>query len=150
MGKVQHKIAVISGKGGVGKTLVTVNLAMALAVRGRSGKVGVLDADIHGPCVPKMLGLKGSRLEVGPPSRGLRVRIRRGGPTTSGGAMGTSGKPMGYMGLPRTRILSLFRTRSRSLRRSLAPCRSQLPRTRILCLYRSRRAIQASAMAAGS
>ena len=67
MGKVQHKIAVISGKGGVGKTLVTVNLAMALAARGRSGKVGVLDADIHGPCVPKMLGLKGSRLEVGPP-----------------------------------------------------------------------------------
>jgi ATP-binding protein involved in chromosome partitioning len=67
MGKIQHKIAVISGKGGVGKTLVTVNLAMALAIRGRNGRVGVLDADIHGPCVPKMLGLKGSRLEAGPP-----------------------------------------------------------------------------------
>jgi ATP-binding protein involved in chromosome partitioning len=67
MGKVLHKIAVISGKGGVGKTLVTVNLAMALAMRGRSGRVGVLDADIHGPCVPKMLGMKGSRLQAGPP-----------------------------------------------------------------------------------
>ena len=67
MDKVRHKIAVISGKGGVGKTLVTVNLAVALAMRGRNGRIGVLDADIHGPCVPKMLGLKGSRLEAGPP-----------------------------------------------------------------------------------
>jgi ATP-binding protein involved in chromosome partitioning len=67
MGKVRHKIAVISGKGGVGKTLVTVNLAMALAMRRRNGRIGVLDADIHGPCVPKMMGLKGSRLEAGPP-----------------------------------------------------------------------------------
>jgi len=67
MGKIQHKIAVISGKGGVGKTLVTVNLAVALAMKGRNGRVGVLDADIHGPCVPKMMGLKGSRLEAGPP-----------------------------------------------------------------------------------
>lgn len=67
MSKVKHKIAVISGKGGVGKSLVTVNLAMALAMRGRSGRVGILDADIHGPCVPKMLGLKGSLLQSGPP-----------------------------------------------------------------------------------
>jgi ATP-binding protein involved in chromosome partitioning len=67
MDKVQHKIAVISGKGGVGKTLVTVNLAYSLAMNGRNARVGVLDADIHGPCVPKMMGLKGSHLEVGPP-----------------------------------------------------------------------------------
>jgi ATP-binding protein involved in chromosome partitioning len=67
MGKIRHKIAVISGKGGVGKSLVTVNLAVALALRGRVGKVGVLDADIHGPCVPKMLGLKGTQLQSGPP-----------------------------------------------------------------------------------
>lgn len=56
MSKVKHKIAVISGKGGVGKSLVTVNLAMAFAIQGYAYKVGVLDADIHGPCVPKMLG----------------------------------------------------------------------------------------------
>ena len=67
MGRVKHKIAVISGKGGVGKSLVTVNLAVALAMRGRNGKVGVLDADIHGPCVPKMLGMKGTHLQSGPP-----------------------------------------------------------------------------------
>ena len=67
MGKVRHKIAVISGKGGVGKSLVTVNLAVALAMRGRKGRVGVLDADIHGPCVPRMLGLRGSHLQSGPP-----------------------------------------------------------------------------------
>lgn len=67
MTKIRHKIAVISGKGGVGKSLVTVNLAVALALKGRNGKVGVLDADIHGPCVPKMLGLKDKRLQSGPP-----------------------------------------------------------------------------------
>jgi ATP-binding protein involved in chromosome partitioning len=67
MSKVKHKIAVISGKGGVGKSLVSVNLAMALALRGNANTVGILDADIHGPCVPKMLGMKGQRLQAGPP-----------------------------------------------------------------------------------
>lgn len=67
MGKVKHKIAVISGKGGVGKTVVTVNLAVALSMLGRYGHIGVLDADIHGPCVPRMLGIKGERLQAGPP-----------------------------------------------------------------------------------
>jgi len=64
MANVKHKIAIISGKGGVGKTLVTVNLAAALA-KGRKGKVGILDADLTGPCVPKMMGLKGFRMELG-------------------------------------------------------------------------------------
>lgn len=67
MGKVKHKIAVISGKGGVGKSLVTVNLAVAFAAHGHDHRVGILDADIHGPSVPKMLGLKGQRLHAGPP-----------------------------------------------------------------------------------
>ena len=66
MNKIKHKIAVISGKGGVGKSTVTVNLAMAFALHGHEDKVGVLDADIHGPCVPKMLGLKGEKLISGP------------------------------------------------------------------------------------
>jgi ATP-binding protein involved in chromosome partitioning len=66
LGKIKHKIAVISGKGGVGKSTVTVNLAAAFAAQGHPGKVGVLDADIHGPCVPKMLGLKGQKLVGGP------------------------------------------------------------------------------------
>jgi ATP-binding protein involved in chromosome partitioning len=67
MGKVKHKIAVISGKGGVGKSTMVVNLAVALAMHGHADRIGILDADIHGPCVPRMLGLTGQRLQVGPP-----------------------------------------------------------------------------------
>jgi ATP-binding protein involved in chromosome partitioning len=66
MSKIKHKIAIISGKGGVGKSTVTVNLAMSFALQRHPSKVGVLDADIHGPCVPKMLGLKGQKLVGGP------------------------------------------------------------------------------------
>jgi len=67
MSKIEHKIAVISGKGGVGKSTVTVNLAAAFAMHGHANRVGILDADIHGPSVPKMIGLTGQRLQVGPP-----------------------------------------------------------------------------------
>jgi len=66
MSKIRHKIAVLSGKGGVGKSTVTVNLAMAYAMQGY-GTVGILDADITGPCIPKMLGLKGRKIQAGPP-----------------------------------------------------------------------------------
>jgi len=66
MSKIKHKIAVISGKGGVGKSTVTVNLAMAFAMHGYTNLVGILDADITGPCVPKIIGLHGQRLQVGP------------------------------------------------------------------------------------
>jgi len=64
MGKIKHKIAIISGKGGVGKSTVTVNLAAAFALMGKS--VGVLDADIHGPSVPRLLGLEGQQVKVTP------------------------------------------------------------------------------------
>ena len=53
--QVQHVVAVSSGKGGVGKSTVAVNLAVALAASG--AKVGLLDADIYGPNVPMMLGV---------------------------------------------------------------------------------------------
>jgi len=55
MGKIKHKIVIISGKGGVGKTTVAVNLAMSLASIGL--RVGILDVDITGPNVIKMLGV---------------------------------------------------------------------------------------------
>lgn len=57
LARIKNKIMVMSGKGGVGKSSVSVNLAMALAERGFS--VGLMDVDIHGPDIPRMLGLSG-------------------------------------------------------------------------------------------
>ncbi|MBD3406430.1 MAG: P-loop NTPase [Candidatus Lokiarchaeota archaeon] len=53
---IKHKIVVLSGKGGVGKTTVAANLAMAFS---KSHSAGILDVDIYGPNVPKLLGLEG-------------------------------------------------------------------------------------------
>jgi ATP-binding protein involved in chromosome partitioning len=57
LGKIKNKILVMSGKGGVGKTSTSVNLSIALASKGF--KVGIMDVDLHGPDVPRMLGLEG-------------------------------------------------------------------------------------------
>jgi Mrp family chromosome partitioning ATPase len=62
--RIQKKIVVLSGKGGVGKSTVAVNLATALALNGL--RVGLLDVDIHGPSVPTMLGLENATLQGGP------------------------------------------------------------------------------------
>lgn len=60
--RIKHKLIVISGKGGVGKSTVAVNLAFGLALSGK--KVGILDVDIHGPSTAKMLGIEGKRLPM--------------------------------------------------------------------------------------
>jgi ATP-binding protein involved in chromosome partitioning len=56
LNQIKHQILVLSGKGGVGKSTVAANLAMSLALAGK--KVGLLDIDIHGPSVPKILGME--------------------------------------------------------------------------------------------
>jgi len=58
LGKIKNKILVMSGKGGVGKTSTSVNLSVALAHKGYN--VGLMDVDLHGPDVPRMLGLEGT------------------------------------------------------------------------------------------
>ena len=62
MSGIKHKIVVMSGKGGVGKSMTTVNLALALARN--TNRVGIIDVDLNGPCVPQMLGMHGQGLVV--------------------------------------------------------------------------------------
>ena len=64
MAGIKHKIVIMSGKGGVGKSMTTVNLALALARQGK--KVGIIDVDLNGPCVPQMMGIHGKGLEITP------------------------------------------------------------------------------------
>jgi ATP-binding protein involved in chromosome partitioning len=59
LSRIAHKIMVMSGKGGVGKSTVAANLAVSLARKGY--EVGILDADVHGPNIPKMLGVDQER-----------------------------------------------------------------------------------------
>ncbi len=68
LAKIKNRVLVFSGKGGVGKSTVAANLALALAKKGK--KVGLLDVDIHGPNLPKMLGVEGRSLDVS--SQGIK------------------------------------------------------------------------------
>lgn len=62
MENIKHKFLVLSGKGGVGKSSIAVNLAVWLSMQGE--KVGLLDVDIHGPSVPKLLGLEHEHVQA--------------------------------------------------------------------------------------
>jgi ATP-binding protein involved in chromosome partitioning len=78
LSQVRAVVAVVSGKGGVGKSSITANLAACWALEGR--RVGVLDADLNGPTMATMLGVRGRRLEVGsdgvtPPEGALGIRV---------------------------------------------------------------------------
>lgn len=78
MAGIRRKLVVMSGKGGVGKSMTTINLALALARCGY--RVGVLDIDINGPCVPRMLGMAGQRMSITsegaiPPTGPLGIKV---------------------------------------------------------------------------
>ncbi len=60
--QIKNKIVVLSGKGGVGKSTVSANLALSLAARGKM--TGLMDVDIHGPSIPRILGLEGFPIEA--------------------------------------------------------------------------------------
>ena len=62
LGKIKHVVIVMSGKGGVGKSTVSSNLAAAIAMKGF--RTGIMDVDIHGPNIPKMFGLEDEQIAV--------------------------------------------------------------------------------------
>ena len=78
LGRVRAIVAVVSGKGGVGKSSITANLAACFALDG--ARVGVLDADLNGPSMAKMLGVRGGKLVVRdggvePPRNTLGIKV---------------------------------------------------------------------------
>ena len=90
---IQHFVAISSGKGGVGKSTVTVNLAVALAKTG--AKVGILDCDVYGPDIPLMMGLTGQPETV---NRRLIPKERHGIKTMSIGYLLEEEKPVIWRG----------------------------------------------------
>ncbi len=64
LSKIKNRLLVFSGKGGVGKSTVAANLSLAFSMRGLT--VGLLDVDIHGPNLAKILGVEGKRMDVSP------------------------------------------------------------------------------------
>ncbi len=92
---VAHVLAVASGKGGVGKSTVAVNLALALAAEG--ARTGLLDADIYGPSIPTMMGLQGSQPMITSEKR-IRPISRHGISVMSLGFLVEEDTPMVWRG----------------------------------------------------
>ncbi len=100
---VKNIIAVASGKGGVGKSTTSVNLALALAAEG--AKVGILDADIYGPSIPQMLGIHEGRPESND-GRTLEPFVAHGLQTMSVGFLIDPEQPMVWRGPMVTQALT--------------------------------------------
>ncbi|MGA9140180.1 MAG: Mrp/NBP35 family ATP-binding protein [Methanocella sp.] len=105
---VKHRIAIVSGKGGVGKSTITASLALNLSMMGY--KVGILDADVSGPNIPHLLGLEGRHLEGS--ALGLEPVTSRNGikAISSEFVLTTSDTPMLWRGPMRTSLVTQFIT----------------------------------------
>jgi len=103
LGEISNVVAVASGKGGVGKSTVAVNLALAWAAQG--ARVGILDADIYGPSQPLMLGLAGQR-PTAPDGKHLRPLISHGVSAMSIGFLVDEQQPMVWRGPMVTQALT--------------------------------------------
>lgn len=103
---IKHRIAIVSGKGGVGKSTVAASLALNLSMMGY--KVGVLDADVSGPNIPHLLGLEGRKL-LGSPLGIEPVMSRNGIKVVSSEMVLTSSDtPMIWRGPMRTTLVNQF------------------------------------------
>ena len=100
---IRHIVAVSSGKGGVGKSTVTVNLAAALAKTG--ARVGILDCDVYGPDIPMMMGLSGEPEAAG---NKLIPKERHGVKTMSMGYLLAEDKPVIWRGPMIHKLLEQF------------------------------------------
>jgi ATP-binding protein involved in chromosome partitioning len=103
IGEIRNVVAVASGKGGVGKSTVAVNLALAWAAQG--ARVGILDADIYGPSQPLMLGLTGQR-PTSPDGKHLRPLTSHGVRAMSIGFLVDADQPMVWRGPMVTQALT--------------------------------------------
>ena len=103
LGEIKNIVAVASGKGGVGKSTVAVNLALAWAAQG--ARVGVLDADIYGPSQPLMLGLEGQR-PTSPDGKHLEPLESHGVAAMSIGFLVDAEQPMVWRGPMVTQALT--------------------------------------------
>ncbi|MBM3227190.1 MAG: Mrp/NBP35 family ATP-binding protein [Candidatus Tectomicrobia bacterium] len=102
----QHVLAIASGKGGVGKSTIAVNLAITLAHTGAS--VGLLDADIHGPNIPRMMGIRGQP-QRGPDGSMLPLE-QYGVKLMSVGFLATGSKPVIWRGPLIGKLIKQFLT----------------------------------------
>ena len=103
LGGIKNIVAVASGKGGVGKSTVAVNLALAWAAQG--ARVGILDADIYGPSQPLMLGLEGQK-PSSPDGKRLRPLVSHGVAAMSIGFLVDAEQPMVWRGPMVTQALT--------------------------------------------
>jgi ATP-binding protein involved in chromosome partitioning len=101
--EVANVIAVASGKGGVGKSTVAANLALALAAQG--ARTGLLDADVYGPSMPRMMGLQGSRPTT-TDGKTLEPPRGHGLPVMSIGFLVDADQPMAWRGPMVTQALA--------------------------------------------